>query len=92
MAILEVTSRQFRDNQKTYFDLADAGKQIVIRRGHKQYTLTTIKEEDFCNDNEEWYLNPLIEEKIELALNQEKRGEGVICKTFEESFKYLESL
>ena len=64
MAILEVTSKQFRDNQKTYFDLADAGKQIVIRRGHKQYTLTTtIKEEIFSDD---------IVEKIGMILEEDK--------------------
>ena len=44
MTILEVTSRQFRDKQKAFFDLADTGRQIVIRRGNKQaYALAPVK-------------------------------------------------
>jgi hypothetical protein len=35
MDVLEVTSRQFHDKQKTFFDLADEGKQIIIKRGRK---------------------------------------------------------
>ena len=61
MAIVEVTSRQFRDKQKNFFDLADAGKQIVIKRGRKQsYVLTPVNEDDL-------YFTPEMEAKIERA-------------------------
>jgi hypothetical protein len=36
MAVLEVTSRQFREKQKSFFDMADTGAQIVIKRGRRQ--------------------------------------------------------
>jgi len=41
MAILEVTSKQFQDNQ------VDAGKQIILtRRMKKSYTFTPIDDDD----------------------------------------------
>ena len=49
------------------------------------YTLTPINDDDL-------YFTPEMEEKIERAIAQAERGEGVICKTFEESLKYIESL
>jgi hypothetical protein len=33
-----------------------------------------------------------MEEKIERALSQAERGEGIICKTYEESLNFIESL
>ena len=41
MAIIETTSRQFRERQKDFFEMADKGEKVVIRRGRKQtYVLT----------------------------------------------------
>ena len=87
MAVLEVTTRQFRDRQKAFFDLADAGKQIIIRRNGRKpsYALTPIDEDDL-------YFTPEMEAKIEKALSQAEQGEGVVCKTYEESLKFVESL
>jgi hypothetical protein len=86
MAILEVTSRQFRDNQKSFFDLADAGRQIVIRRGRKQaYILTPVEDDDFV-------LTPELLEKLERARQQAREGKSTVCKTHEDSVKFLESL
>ena len=60
--LLEVTSRQFRDKQKTFFDLADTGKQIIIKRGRKQaYTLIPVSNEDL-------YFTPEMVAKIEHSL------------------------
>jgi hypothetical protein len=36
MAILEVTARQFREKQKSIFEQADAGLQILIKRGRQE--------------------------------------------------------
>ena len=86
MAILEVTSRQFRDNQKTYFDLADEGKQVVIKRRRKQsYALTPVNEDDF-------YFTPEMEAKIEKAMQQIENGEYTVIKTKEELHRYFDSL
>lgn len=58
MAVLEITSRDFRDNQKKIFELADNGEQVVIKRGKKRaYLLIPIKEDDIK-------LSPAMEERI----------------------------
>ena len=45
--IIETTSRQFRERQKDFFDMADNGQKIVIRRGSKQaYVLTPVSTDD----------------------------------------------
>jgi hypothetical protein len=36
MAALEVTSRQLREKQKSFFDMAGSGAQAGIRRGRRQ--------------------------------------------------------
>jgi hypothetical protein len=47
MAIIQTTSRQFRDKQKDFFDLVDKGEKVLIRRGKKQaYLLTPVDDED----------------------------------------------
>ncbi|MBC7418154.1 MAG: hypothetical protein H7325_08380 [Pedobacter sp.] len=47
MAIIETTSRQFRERQKDFFDIADNGEKIVIKRGSKKaYGLTPVEEDD----------------------------------------------
>jgi len=86
MAIVEVTSRQFRDKQKSFFDLADAGKQIVIKRGRKQsYTLTPVNDDDL-------YFTPEMEAKIERAKQQIGNGEYTVIKDKEELRRYFDSL
>ena len=86
MAVLEVTSRQFRDRQKSYFDIADTGKQIIIRRGRKQaYALAPINDDDL-------YFTPEMEAKIERALQQYKEGKYTVISTDEELNNFFESL
>jgi len=86
MAVVEVTSRQFRDNQRSFFDLADKGKQIVIKRRSKQaYTLTPVDEDD-------WYLTPELEARIERSLQQAREGKVTRVTGIEELNKFLEEL
>jgi len=45
--MLVISSREFRQNQKLYFDKADKGEQIIVQRGKdKSYALTPIGEDD----------------------------------------------
>lgn len=45
--MLVVSSREFRQNQKMYFERADQGEQIIVQRGKdKAYALTPVGEED----------------------------------------------
>ena len=86
MAVLEVTSRQFRDRQKTFFDLADTGRQIIIRRGKKQaYALAPINDDDL-------YFTPEMEAKIERALQQYKEGKHTVISTEEGINHFFDSL
>ncbi|MCL2511142.1 MAG: hypothetical protein FWF09_03735 [Bacteroidales bacterium] len=86
MAVVEVTSRQFRDNQRSFFDLADEGKQIVIKRRSRQaYTLTPVGEDD-------WYLTPELEARIEKSLQQIENGEYTVIKNKEELHQYFDNL
>lgn len=42
-----ISSREFNDNQKLYFDLADQNEQIIVQRGKdKAYMLIPITESD----------------------------------------------
>jgi len=58
--IIQVSSREFRDKQKAYFELADKGEQIVIRRKGKKcaYILTPVNDDDLV-------LSPEMQKKIE---------------------------
>ena len=86
MAILEVSARQFREKQKSFFEIADTGRQIVIRRSRKQsYILTPVCEDDFV-------VTPELLEKIERAEQQMREGKVTICKTIEENHRHLDSL
>ena len=86
MAVLEVTTRQFRDKQRTFFDLADSGKQIVIRRGKKQaYALAPVDDDDL-------YFTPEMEAKIERALQQYKEGKYTLISTDEELNHFFDKL
>ena len=86
MAVLEVTARQFRDKQRNFFDIADSGRQIVIKRGRKQsYILTPVDEDDFV-------ATPELLAKIERAEQQMREGKVTVCLTYEDSLKHLETL
>ena len=85
MNVLQVTSREFRDKQKSYFDLVDAGKQIVIRRKNKTYLLSSIDEGAF-------ELSPEPLQRIEASRQQYKNGEVTVCDTLQEAIAHLDSL
>lgn len=86
MAVLQVTSRQFREKQKNYFELADKGEKIIIKRREKQaYLLTPINDEDL-------YFTPEMKQKIELSLQQVKEGKVITTNTKEELQDFLNSI
>lgn len=83
MAILEITSRQFRDKQKDIFDLADKGEKVIIKRGKKQaYVLTPIDDDDL-------YFTPEMIEKIDRSIQQAKEGKVKRIKNIQELDKFL---
>jgi hypothetical protein len=86
MAVLEISARQFREKQRNFFEIADTGQQVVIKRGRKQaYILTPISQDDFV-------LTPEILERIEKSRQQFREGKVTVCKTIEDNLKFLDSL
>ena len=86
MAIVETTSRQFRERQKDFFELADKGEKVVIRRGRKQtYVLTPVSEDDL-------YFTPEMIQRIKDAQQEIKEGKCISFNSTDELNKYFESL
>ena len=82
MAVLEVSARQFREKQKSFFEIADTGRQIVIKRGNKQsYILTPVSQ-----------VTSELLARIERAEQQMREGKVTVCKTIEDNLKFLDSL
>ncbi len=66
--MLIISSREFRQNQKFYFDRADKGEQIIVHRGkNKAYALTPVSEDDV-------YFNAGMVKKIKESLKQAEEG------------------
>lgn len=50
--MLIISSKEFRNNQKKYFDLLDTKMQIVVQRGKdKAYLLTPLSDADKLSTN-----------------------------------------
>ena len=86
MTIIQTTSRQFRDKQKDFFDMADKGEKVIIRRGKKQaYILTPIDDKDV-------YFTPAMLDKINRSIKQIEEGKVTKIETEEELKQFLENL
>lgn len=49
-----ISSREFRDHQKKYFDLVDQNEQIIVQRGKdKAYVIVPLNDADRLSVNEE---------------------------------------
>ncbi|MBN2742766.1 hypothetical protein LX69_01374 [Breznakibacter xylanolyticus] len=67
--MLVISSRQFRQNQRLYFERADKGEQIIVQRGAKRsYALTPINEDDV-------YFSAEMVNKIKHSAEQAEKGE-----------------
>ena len=66
--MLVISSREFRQNQKMYFEKADKGEQIIVQRGKdRAYALTPVGEDDL-------YFNAEMVERIKESLKQVEAG------------------
>ena len=67
--MLVVSSREFRDRQKSYLDKIDAGIELLIQRGRsKAYKVTAVSEDDTLMSKEEFFA------KIDRSLQEAKEG------------------
>ena len=66
--MLVISSREFRQNQKLYFEKVDKGEQVIVQRGKdKSYTLMPVGEEDL-------YFNSVMLKRIKKSLKQAEKG------------------
>ncbi len=66
--MLVISSREFRQNQKKYFEKADKGEHIIVQRGKdKAYALTPVSKDDL-------YFNAKMIARIKQSLLEVKKG------------------
>jgi hypothetical protein len=84
--MIVISSREFREHQKKYFDLVDQLKQVIVQRGkNKSYILTPISENDRMIVNEDF------QKMIKEAEEEYKKGETKTMSIDEiEKFLYEE--
>jgi antitoxin YefM len=67
--MLVISSREFRQNQKKYFERVDKGEHIIVQRAKdKAYALTPISEEDM-------YFSAGMVDKIKQSVLEVEKGE-----------------
>jgi len=85
--MLIVSSREFRDRQKSYLDKVDAGMEILIQRGQsKSYKITPVTNDDTLMSKEVFF------EKIDQAIRDIEGGRGIVIENKEELMAYFNSL
>lgn len=76
--MLVISSREFRQNQKKYFEKVDSGEHVIVQRGKdKAYALTPVQQEDM-------YFNADQVKKIEQSISEIKHGDAVQVTTAKE--------
>jgi len=76
--MLVISSREFRQNQRLYFDKVDKGENIIVQRGKdKAYALTPVSEDDL-------YFNAEMIKKIKKSMKQAENGQVTTISSSEE--------
>lgn len=83
MEVLSV--RDYRSNLAAYFEKADDGTPVLIRRKNKIYALTSVGDEDLM-------ITPELQKRIDEAREAFKKGDVVSLKSKEDLHSFLESL
>ena len=82
--MLIISSGEFRQNQKAYFDKVDEGQHVIVQRGKdKAYVLTPVKENDL-------YLNEEMIQKLNTSLKQAEEGNSLKVSNAEEISQLLD--
>ena len=69
--MLVISTREFRDKQKSYLDKVDTGTEILIQRSkNKSYKIVSVTEDDTLMSKEEYFA------KLERGLQSIKEGKG----------------
>lgn len=76
--MLVISSREFRQNQKQYFERVDEGEHIIVQRGKdKSYALTPVSDDDM-------YFNANMLKRIKESVLEVQNGETKTISTSEE--------
>ena len=66
--MLVISSREFRQNQRLYFDKVDNGEQVIVQRGNdKSYILSPVNKDDL-------YFNAAMVKQIKKSIKQAEKG------------------
>jgi antitoxin (DNA-binding transcriptional repressor) of toxin-antitoxin stability system len=85
--MLVVSSREFRENQKSYLDKVDAGMEILIQRGKNcSYKIVPVRDDDTLMSKEAFFA------KIDRALQEAKEGKGTVITSKDELKAYFDNL
>ena len=67
--MLVISSREFREHQKEYFEKVDKGERVIVQRGKdKSYSISPISEDDM-------YFTAEMLERLKASVLQVNRGE-----------------
>ncbi len=81
--MLVISSREFRQNQRLYFDKVDQGEQIIVQRGKdKSYVLTPVSDDDL-------YFNAAMVKRIKASIKQAEKGQVKEVSTSKEISELL---
>jgi len=73
--MLVISSREFRENQKKYFDLIDQKEQVIVQRGkNKSYALVPIDE------TVKYFSEPEIRARLDRSIEEANHGDLVSVK------------
>jgi hypothetical protein len=73
--MLVISSREFRENQKKYFDLIDNNEQVIVQRGkNKAYFLKPV------SDSEIYFAEPEIKLRLEKSIAEAEKGDLISVK------------
>ena len=76
--MLVISSREFRQNQRLYFDKVDKGEQIIVQRGKdKSYILTPVSEDDL-------YFSAAMIKRIKKSIKQAEQGKAITVSSSKE--------
>ena len=85
--MLVVSTREFRDRQRSYLDKVDSGMELLIQRGKsKAYKITAVSDDDTLMSKEDFFA------KIDQAVKDIEDGKGTFVRNRDELMAYLDSL
>lgn len=88
-----VSSREFRDNQKKYFDMVDNKEQIIVKRKNRAYKLVPVSDDDMLIEiPQEFRIDPYDISPSGDVFWADKRNVEIVKKAIKNKDKIAEKL